>query len=375
MPRPRPPALTALGLAVACFIGCFIGCFSGDALRGEPCTKPGDCGPDLQCSDDGLCDEKRCFIAPPITVTTFAPDITLIVTFTASMNRPLIGETGPTRWPQVLDLVARISAALGDRVNLGLQIVPTVGPHTEFDPCKTDTRSQLIPAPNQGQAIIDALDPMPTRGEHALRTGLDLTLAAFAATDPGGLRPQAIVLISDEVLNCSDDYITPEDIIELFDNQLIPRVAEVAAAGFPVFVVGIGIVPGDGTAPYPGAPFAAVDPQVAFNALADAGGRPRSGDTRFYRGDEADALIAALTAIPDAFADCRVALDARPDFDDRLVVRVGPHTHRAQPDCEGGHGWRYVDPAKATVLELCPVTCADFRAEKTLTIEQRCPDE
>ncbi len=375
MPRPRPPALTALGLAVACVIACFIACFSGDALRGEPCTKPADCGPDLQCSDDGLCDEKRCFIAPPITVTTFAPDITLIVTFTASMNRPLIGETGPTRWPQVLDLVARISAALGDRVNLGLQIVPTVGPQTQRNPCTTDTRSQLIPAPNQGQAIIDVLDPMPTIGEHALRAGLDLTLAAFATTDPDGLRPQAIVLISDQPLNCSDDAITDVDVVELFDNELIPRVAEVAAAGFPVFVVGIGIVPGDGTAPYPGARFAAVDPHVAFNALADAGGRPRSGDTRFYRGDEADALIAALTAIPDAFADCRVALDARPDFDDRLVVRVGPHTHRAQPDCDGGHGWRYVDPAKATVLELCPVTCADFRAEKTLTIEQRCPDE
>lgn len=370
MPRPRPLALAAASLAAF-----FSACFTGDALRGEPCAQASDCGPDLHCSDDGLCDEKRCFVAPPIALTTFAPDITLIVTFTASMTKDLSDSVGTARWQQVLELVARIAAALGDRVNLGLQLVPTVGPQTDYNPCKTDTRSQLLPAPDQAAALLAALPATPTTGEHALRAGIDLTLAAFADTNPGGLRPQAIVLISDQPLNCSDSATTKEEIVTLFDNQLAPRVAEVAAAGVPVFVVGIDILPGDGTAPFPGARYEEVDARLAFNALADAGGRPRTGDTRYYRGTEADALIAALSAVPPAFADCRITLGARPDFKDRLVVRVGPHTHRAQPDCASGHGWRYLDPDEASVVELCPVTCEEFRAEKTLTIEQRCPDE
>ncbi len=364
----KKAVITALGLAVACF--------SGDELRGEPCDADADCGKALRCTQDRLCDERLCTTPTTISLPTFAPDITLIVTFTASMAKPLQDAPDTTRWQQVLALVDGLTAALGDRVNLGLQIVPTVGPRTEFDPCKTDTRSRILPAPDQAKTITAALKPdPPANGEHALRTGLDLTLAAFAATDPSGLRPQAIVLISDQPLNCSDDAITPEDLVELFDNQLIPRVAEVAAAGFPVFVVGIGIIPGDGTAPFPGAQFEQVDPQLAFNALADAGGRPRSGTTRFYRGDELDTLIAALTAIPPAFADCRITLADRPTYQDRLVLRVGPYSHRVQPDCSGDHGWRYVDPTAATVIELCPATCADFRDHKTLTIEPRCPDE
>ena len=367
MPRLRPLALAALGLAA---------CFTGDPLRGEPCSADADCGKALRCTQDLLCDERLCTTPTTISLPTFAPDITLIVTFTASMDNPLQDTPDTTRWQQVLDLVARISAALGDRVNLGLQIVPTVGPQTDYSPCKTDTRSRILPAPDQAEAITAALAPdPPALGEHALRAGIDLSLDGFAITDPGDLRPHALVLISDRPLNCSDSATSKQDIVELFDGQLAPRVAEAAAAGVPVFVVGIDIHPGDGTAPFPGARYEQVDPQLAFNALADAGGTARPGATRFYRGDEGDALIAALSDIPPAFADCRITLADRPTYEDRLVLRVGPHSHRVQPDCSGEHGWRYVDPEAAAVIELCPATCADFRDHKTLTIEPRCPDE
>ncbi|MBL8969495.1 MAG: hypothetical protein JNK56_02885, partial [Myxococcales bacterium] len=115
--------------------------------------------------------------------------------------------------------------------------------------------------------------------------------------------------------------------------------------------------------------------QLAFDALADAGRRPRAGSPRFYRGDEVDALIADLSALPPAFSHCRVTLEDRPAYADLLVLHVGAHDHRVQPDCSSGHGWRWLDPDAPTVLELCPATCAEFRAEQTLTIEPRCLPE
>ena len=73
----RRLALAALALAA---------CFTGDALLGEPCARDADCGPSLQCAEGGLCGEFRC-PATPLALPTFAPDITLIVTYTASMAR------------------------------------------------------------------------------------------------------------------------------------------------------------------------------------------------------------------------------------------------------------------------------------------------
>jgi hypothetical protein len=366
--RPRrSPGLAALALAA---------CFTGDALEGEPCTRDVDCGPNLRCSDAGLCGQTLCTTATVITLPTFAPDIALIVTFAASMHLGAQGTDG-IRWQQVLDLVDELGAALGDRVNLGLQVVPTIGPQTEYLPCRTDASTRILPGPGQGQTIADALVPVfPAnhKGEHALRVGIDLTLEGLALTDPDALRPRAIVLISDAPLNCSELATGLDEFVELFDNGLIPHVAEVAAAGVPIYVVGVDIQPGDGEAPFPGAKFSMVDPHVAFNQLADAGGRPRPGDTHYYRADEIDTIVDALAAIPPAFADCRVKLDAKPVHADLLVLRVGPYRHHGQPDCTGGHGWRYVDREQQSV-ELCPATCADFRAARTLTIEQRCPDE
>ncbi len=354
----------------ACLAGA--SCFTGEALKGEPCSEPADCGLDLECGADGLCGEFKCQTSA-LSLPTFAPDITLIVAHTASMAR-LVDGRDITRWQQVLALVGELGEALGERVQLGLQVVPTQSAKTEQFPCNTDASTRLLPAPDQGAALLAALpDTAPTRGEHALRTGIDLALAGFALQDPEQLRPQALVLINDATLNCSDAATSLAEQVELFDDQLAARVAAAAAAGVPVFVVGVGITPTDGTLPFPGARWNEVDPHLAFNALAEAGGQPRPGATRYYRPEDSAALIAALAAVPSAYADCRVPLASDPAYDERLVVTIAGTAFRLTPDCAGGRGWRYVEAGEPPTVELCPETCADFRAARALTIEQRCP--
>lgn len=363
---PRRLALAALGLAA---------CFTGEALQGEPCAVDADCGPSLRCADGGLCGEFRC-PATPLSLPSFAPDITLIVASTASMAKPLPGGD-LTRWQQVLELVDELGEALGDRVHLGLQVVPTQSGKTEQFPCNTDASTGLLPGPDQGAAVLAALPPSPpARGEHALRAGIDLALAGFLARDPEQLRPQALVIINDDTLNCSDAATSLEAQVELFDDQLAVRIAAAAAAGVPVYVVGVGVTQRPDAAPIaPGVRWDAIDPHAAFNALAEAGGTARPGATRYYRPEDSAELIAALTAIPPAFADCRVRLEDAPAYPQRLVVTIGAARYRGLPDCADGHGWRYLDAASPTTLELCPDTCAEFRAARSLTIEQRCPAE
>ena len=184
MPRRRPPrlALAALGLAA---------CFTGGALQGEPCASDADCGTELRCTADRLCGELRCpDSVHTLSLPSFAPQVTILVTYTASMAEALTDDPGTTRWQQVLAFVDALAQALGDRIDLGLQVVPTVGLMNEYQPCRTDARARILPAADQAGAILAALPAAPLNiGEHALRAGLDLSLAGFDLTDPDHLRP------------------------------------------------------------------------------------------------------------------------------------------------------------------------------------------
>ena len=352
------------------------GCFGGEALRGEPCAIDRDCGPRLQCVDGGLCGERRC-PATTLELPTLAPDITLIVTYTISMSET-VDELGTTRWQQVLELVGQIGEALGDRVNLGMVVAPSFNAPAydpEKNPCYTDASTHLLPAPGQGALLLGVLPPEPPDlGEHPVGRGLNLALAGLTSQDPAGLRPQAVVIINDSTFNCRTEPSTAAEFIELFDLGLTQRVADAAASGVPVFVVGVGVTSNGLAAPFPGARFRDVDPVLAFNELAVAGGHPREGATRYYRPEDVDELVAALAAVPDAFADCRVALAEPPADPERLVVVVDGASFRAEPDCGGGRGFRYPDTSHQAV-ELCPETCAAFRATRALTIEQRCRED
>jgi hypothetical protein len=364
--------LRRFALAAACAAACF----GGEALRGEPCAVDSDCGPRLQCVDGGLCGERRC-PATTFELPTLAPDITVIVAYTISMDDP-VDDQGTTRWQQVLELVGEIGEALGERVNLGMVVVPSFNapaydPAT--NPCYSDASTHLLPAPDQGALLLGVLPPEPPMlGEHPVGRGLELALDGFATKDPEELRPQAVVIINDSTFNCSLKTTSAKEVVELFDVNLTQQVADAAAAGVPVFVVGVGVESFGLSAPFPGAKFNEVDPLLAFNELAVAGGRPRDGETRFFRPEDADELIAALAAVPDAFADCRVALDEAPAEPDRMVVVVDGAGFRAAADCAGEHGFRYAAPGNAEI-ELCPATCAAFRATRALTIEQRCRED
>jgi hypothetical protein len=350
------------------------GCFTGTALEGEPCIADADCGPALTCAD-GLCGEFRCRDPEAIALDNLAPDIFLLVDYAATMDKP-VGDGDQVRWDLVRAAVERLADELGADANLGLQVVPSVDPEPDSvpDPCYTTPATRLDPAPARGAAVRAALRPSPAKnGEHALGVGLGFALEALAARPGAAMRPQAVVLISDGLFNCNPDEPDLVTRIERFDATLA---AQVAAAGVPVYVVGVDPPPHDPDvpAPGPGEEVRLIAREAAIREVALAGGRPRAGDAPYYDVADIAPLIADLRAIPPAFADCRVALSEPPAYPQRLIVSVAGARFKLDDACTDGRGWRWADAANDRI-ELCPHTCAEFRAARALTIDQRCPIE
>ncbi|MBL9106257.1 MAG: hypothetical protein JNL82_35365 [Myxococcales bacterium] len=351
-------------------------CFSGDALEGEPCKADGDCGPDLSCSVGGLCGEVGCDEPLEIALDNLDPDIFLVVDYAQTMDAGIAG-TSTSRWDAVRALVQRITDSLGERANLGVQVVPSVDPTLDnvADPCFTSVFTGTPPAAAAAEAVLAALyDGTAKNGEHALRRGLQFARKYLLARLAGGPRPQAVVLISDGLYNCPLELPKGTPQVEAFDDLLVDRVAEFAARDIPVFVVGVGIDPAaGGEPPGPGVKVVMVDRHLAAEQLAEAGGRPRAAAEApaYYTHADGDALLAALAAIPDAFADCRVALPSAPTHPQRLALLVDGLTFRPG-DCADERGFRYVDDGHDRI-ELCPSTCARFRETRSLAVEPRCP--
>jgi hypothetical protein len=370
-----------LAPALACSV-CLTGltaltCFSGQALEGEPCRIDADCGPDLACSLSGLCGEFVCDEPQVVALENFDPDVFLLIDYAQTMDKAALD--GRVRWVVVRELAQRLTDELGDRVNFGLQVVPSVDPDldTSPDPCFTTGKNLIVPGAGQALEVFGALGMTTAKtGEHALSRGLDLALDALATRPGAGLRPQVVVLVSDGPFNCSrtaGDLVTS---IKQFDADLAGSVAAALAdRAIPTYVVGVGVPVTDvGAPPAPGVEIDDLNNHLAFNQLADAGGRARPGTTRYYTPADIDALVADLRATPPAFEDCRIALAHAPDYPARLAVTLAGNTFHETPDCADDRGWRYADPAHARI-ELCPATCDEFRARRDLTVDHRCPSE
>ncbi|MCA9662503.1 MAG: hypothetical protein KC486_29455, partial [Myxococcales bacterium] len=179
--------------------------------------------------------------------------------------------------------------------------------------------------------------------------------------------------------NCSDDAVTLTEKLETLDGDAAAVIEAAAAEGIPTFVVGIAVenelTPNDALNPDdPGdARPDNINPFEVFNALAVLGQTPRAGDTRFYEPSDADALLDALAALPDATLDCALPLDPLPDYPALLEVAVDGRTvERRQAASCGDDGYRFTSDALDTIA-LCGDDCARFQVSGELTITYRCP--
>jgi hypothetical protein len=311
--------------------------------------------------DAGICD------CVDQAILTDVPNIYFVLDRSGSMT---------DKWTTVRTVLAHIEKQLGPRIAIGAAVFPdpTVqdgcAPGVEVMPVRQGDSPTLVYGPTTN-ALAAALDIGASGGTPTAATLQSLlphlqSLAAgkrtyvVIATDGG---PNCNPRLACSVDQCEANIEgaqgcvpnTPPNCCDLaIDGPLtcldaaasVQAVAAIAAAGIPVYVVGL-----PGSPPY----------AALLDQMATAGGTAQSGPNAYYAVDMVDALDAAISSIAAKIAaTCTLPL-AGPPADPGLVnVFLDEQVLPEDPV----NGWR-LDGATVTILGSA---CADVLAGKYLDV-------
>jgi hypothetical protein len=191
--------------------------------------------------------------------------------------------------------------------------------------------------------------------------------AAMAMTQPGGSTPTAAALASAGRYLMSLTRPNPRFVLLATDGEptcgaggdtmnsdaqtAIDAVTKLAAAGIPVYVIGIATA---GVA------------DMTLNAMAMAGGKPRTGTPAYYSVQNATDLSAALAAIGKDVASCTFNVTPPPPPADPTNVVVDANGMRV-PANNPADGWRW-GPNMATI-EITGSWCARIQSGEITDIQ------
>jgi hypothetical protein len=188
--------------------------------------------------------------------------------------------------------------------------------------------------------------------------------SAIAATRPGGHTPTAAAVASAGRYLMTLTRPNPRFVLLATDGEptcgqrggnsdsqaAITAVTDLAAAGIPVYVIGIAT---QGMA------------DATLNSMATAGGRPRNADPAYYPVQTAADLSAALSAIGTQIASCTFTVkppDPPADRDNIVVKANGMRVPKSETD-----GWRFV--GNGTSIELTGSWCTRVQSGAITNIE------
>jgi hypothetical protein len=171
--------------------------------------------------------------------------------------------------------------------------------------------------------------------------------AAYLQTvaDPN---PKFILLATDGLPNCAPGMAADAD-----DTMgAVQAVTDAAAAGFPVFVVGVGDV---------------AAAQATLDMMAVAGGRPQPGTPKYYPVSSTADLVAVLTKIGGQITTCSFGLGKAPPDPTNIGVYANPGQVKIMKDPNHANGWDYGAGMKS--IELFGAACDDVKSKKTTDVQ------
>ncbi|HTA19816.1 MAG TPA: vWA domain-containing protein [Polyangia bacterium] len=164
----------------------------------------------------------------------------------------------------------------------------------------------------------------------------------MSLTDPN---PKYILLATDGEPNCGAGARKTGDSDAAGAEAAVTMAA---AAGIPVFVVGVGNVD---------------SAHMTLNALATNGGRPQTGDPAFYPVTNTADLVSVLTKIGGQIASCSFSLGkAPPDPTNIAVYADGVRLAQSMTN-----GWEY--GAGMTSVELYGAACDNVKSKATKDVQ------
>ena len=236
-----------------------------------------------------------------------------------------------SKWEAMTGALETSVTAGAAAVNYGLKLFP------EDDNCGVADGVAVPIAADNGKAINDKLAGTVPGGSTPTTTVL--ASAGRYLSSLGRPNPRFVLLATDGEPTCGGDGAAATT-----------AVANLAAAGIPVYVIGIAT---EGMA------------DSTLSAMAMAGGRPRSASPAYYPVQTAADLSATLSAIGGQIASCSFTVrrpDPPADPSNVAVKANGRRVPKSDTD-----GWRY--GSDMTSIELTGTWCDQIRSGAITDLE------
>jgi hypothetical protein len=359
----RSPALLSIGattLVVGALLVLSASCGSRTGLFGvDNGTGGGGSGTG---QGDGQADGPIPCVPGTFTIDLATAQLMFVVDRSGSMAFSIPGQDPVppgqlSRWQTLRDALATTIAPFDQQIAMGAKFFPEVLPPDSLgDPtasCRTDTGVGIPPSLGNAQQILNVFDTTEPRGgtptSEALRLASDylsgrrgIARTIVLATDGapncnGALDAQSCTCTTqrndcnrttDGQYSCLDDQRTEQQVGTIFQTEKIP-----------VYVIGIGGLERP--------EFSAV-----LDAMAVAGGRPRSGTPKYYSVQTEGEMTTALTTIRDSIAKCTYLTPSAPTDPNAITVEVDGKPVTRDPSHV--NGWDWVDQAYGEIAFFGP---------------------
>jgi hypothetical protein len=306
---------------------------TGAGNNGGGGTNGGSSNPDANCG------------AITSEATMLPPDILIVQDKSGSMAESPDGSCmqncgNNSKWTQVTTALNTVIGMTDTTVNWGLKFFSDNGT------CGAAAAPGVGVKTGNANAISTLIGRTSPSGNTPTRAAIESGASyLMGLTDPN---PKYLLLATDGLPNCPvgcETMSRPNTMCTMTDNPtedqaVATAVANALAAGFPTFVVGVGMTGADAT----------------LNAVAQAGGVPQTGgSTSFYQVTDTASLVSVLNTILGKVATCTFSLPANPNANtSRDYIDVfGDGTKIAQ---DPTNGWDYTD-ANHNAIQLHGSTC------------------
>lgn len=275
------------------------------------------------------------------------PDVLIVLDRSGSMMRTsdnknpldpndMVPQGTPVRWSYTYEALKSVLESTQSDIAWGLKMFPTCRPGVGRYQCEPNAchieGGLTLPDIDQGTALSNTISmamPRLDTGATPMAPALDEAVSALKQR-MGNNRPKYILLATDGIPNCGVDAASQTRKDSVKDEEgAIASVRAAKAAGFDVFVLGIGFM----------------DPTL--NKLAEEGGRARPGDTKYYSANDGVTLKAALAEISAATVSCTIALGRQPP--EEAQARVDVDDAEVTMDVTDGWGWASDDRTSITL--------------------------